>query len=384
MVDRDDVEDQLGRNRQRVLPLERQVDERRRGGEPLVPAPKRIGHRALDDGGADDGAHDAGLTHHQLVAHALGVRVDVGPAPGRGPLDPLLGHLGADPLLAGAGDGQLQRRLVVGIAVLLAQTGARLLAQPGQHLRVVGQLADAHRAGRAVGDLLLDGELGTRELLVAGEIAVQLLGFPDVARPIPGDEAGAGVNQRRPLHPLGEGDDVLGPLDVGAQRRLERRVEGHPPRRVDEDVDVLGDLLGLGLREAQVRLGDVAVDDDHLLAQDRRQPLGATVPVAQRIEGRRGHHALPEPRLAVGPRAAAHHDVGPPDVGEPVEQHAEQHLPDEPGAAEDEQVPAAEDLGGRKAGERGFWIARKRHTNRGFYPEPPLIANGTAPAGARA
>ena len=164
VVDRHHVEDQLGRDRQHVLPLERQIDQRRRGGEPFVPAPKRIGDRALDDGRPDDGAHDAGLARHQLVAHALGVGVDVGPAPGRRALDPLLGHLGADPLLARARHRQLQRRLVVGIAVLLAQPLARLLAQPRQHLRVVGQLADARRARRAVGDLLLDGELRPRQL----------------------------------------------------------------------------------------------------------------------------------------------------------------------------------------------------------------------------
>ena len=56
-------------------------------------------------------------------------------------------ELGADPLLARARDRQAQRALVVGVAVLLAQALAGLLAQASQHLGVIGQLADARRAG---------------------------------------------------------------------------------------------------------------------------------------------------------------------------------------------------------------------------------------------
>ena len=186
--------------------------------------------------------------------------------------------------------------------------------------------ADALGAARAVGHLLLDREPRPRQLALAREVADQLLVLPHLARAVAGDEAGAGVNQRGAPHPLGEGDDVLGALDVGAQRRLERRVERHAPRRVDEHVDVLGDPLGQLLGQAEVRLGDVAVDDHHLLAQERRQRLLAAVLVAQRIERRRGHDALPEARLAVGARAAPHHHVGAADLGKPVEQHAEQHL----------------------------------------------------------
>ena len=62
-----------------------------------------------------------------------------------------------------------------------------------------------------------------------------------------------------------------------------------PARRVDEHVDVLGDPLGHLLGHPQVGLGDVAVDDDHLLAQERRQ-LGLV-------------EALPPDGVAVVPHA---------------------------------------------------------------------------------
>ena len=58
VVHRDHVQDQRLLDRQHVLPLERQVDQRRRGGEALVPAGEGVALRALDDGRADDGADD--------------------------------------------------------------------------------------------------------------------------------------------------------------------------------------------------------------------------------------------------------------------------------------------------------------------------------------
>jgi hypothetical protein len=282
---------------------------------------------------------------------------------------PLFGHLRPDPLLARAGDRQLQRLLVVRIAVLLAQPIARLLAQRGQDLGVVGQLADALGAQRVVGHLLLDREPRARHLPVAREIAVQLLVFPDLAGAVARHEAGAGVDQRRAPHPLGERDDVFRPLDVGAQGRLERRVERHPPRRVDEHVDVLGHLLGQLGGHPQVRFGDVAVDDHHLVAQERRQRIFAAVLVAQRIERRGRDHALPEPRLAVGAGAAPHHHVSAPDLGVPVQQHAEQHLAHEPGAAEDQHLAVTENLGrrqvrGRRAGPGRAKLHRARFLSR--------------------
>src|SRR4029078_6840942 len=176
---------------------------RRRRREAFVPAPERKGDRALDDRRAHDRADDVGLPRDQLGAHALRVSVDVGPAPLRAPVHPLLRRLGADPLLARAGDRQLQGLLVVGIAVLLAQAVARLLAQLGQHLGVVGQLADALGAPRAVRGLLLDGEAGARHLLPAREVAVQLLVLPDLARSVARDGARAGVNQAPALDPAG-------------------------------------------------------------------------------------------------------------------------------------------------------------------------------------
>ncbi len=382
MVDRDHVENQLRRDGQDVLAFEGQIDQRRRGGEPLVPAPERISHRALHDGGTDDGANDPRFARDQLVAHALRVGVDVRPAPRRRPLHALASHLRPDPLLARAGHRQLQGLLVVGIAVLFAQPLPRLLPQLRQHLGVVGQLADVGRLLGVVRHLLLDREHRPRQVLVPREIAVELLVLPHLARPIAGHEAGAGVNQRRPLHALGEGDDVLRPLDVGAQRRLQRRIEGHPPGRIDEDVDVLGHALGLLFAEAEVGLGDVAVDHLDLGGEEGGQPLRAAVPLAQGVEGRRGHHALPEPRLAVRPRAAADHDVDPSHLRVAVEQHAEQHLADEPGASEDEQVPTAEDLRDRQGRRGGLGGAGLHELHRGRFLAPSAEGRKLAlPAG---
>jgi len=95
----------------------------------------RQARRALAARGTRDRVRDARVGD-DLLADALRVRVDVGPAPGGGALDALLGHLLADPLLARARHGQLEGLLVVGVAVLVAQAvafrpvfgGARLCA----------------------------------------------------------------------------------------------------------------------------------------------------------------------------------------------------------------------------------------------------------------
>ena len=171
------------------------------------------------------------------------------------------------------------------------QAGPGLLAQPGGDLGVVGLGPHLEGDAVAVRDLLLDREVGAGQVAPAGEVAHQLLVLPDLARPVAGHEAGAGVDQRRPLHAPDEGDDVLGALHVGAQGRLERRVEGDLARRVDDHVDVAGHRRGRLVGQAQVGLGDVAVDHPHLVAQEGGQPLGPAVGLAQGIEDRRGDDA---------------------------------------------------------------------------------------------
>jgi hypothetical protein len=153
------------------------------------------------------------------------------------------------------------------------------------------------------------------QLAPAREIAVERLAFPDFPAAIAGHEAGAGVDQRRALHALGEGDDVLGALHVGAQGRFQRRVEGHLARRVDDHVDVAGHARSILLGKPQVGFRDVAVHHAHLVLQKGAQPFRIAVLLAQRIEGVRGHHVIPEARLAGGAGSAPDHDVHAADVG---------------------------------------------------------------------
>ena len=103
------------------------------------------------------------------------------------------------------------------------------------------------------------------------------------------------MNQRRPLHASRKGDHVLSADDVRAQRALERWVEGDVAGAVDDDVDIVGDSLGLFFGVAKIRFADVAAQHDNLVANETFQR--AAVTFAQRIEWRRRDHAVPKSRF---------------------------------------------------------------------------------------
>ena len=149
---------------------------------------------------------------HQLVAHALGVGVDVGPAPVAARSTPRSVSSWRTQSLRSRASDSFSVALVVGIAPLLFQAVPGALAQHRHHLGVVG--LGPHLGGHAVavGDLLLDGEAGGGQLVRRAGSTRPAPRPPTPRRAVAGDEAGAGVQDRRALHPLDEGDDVLGPL----------------------------------------------------------------------------------------------------------------------------------------------------------------------------
>ena len=190
--------------------LEREVDQRRGGGEALVPAGERVAHRALDDGRAHDGADDVRLGGDQLVAEALGVRVGVGPAPVARALDAELGQLARASTSCARARPRASARRRRGRGPLRRDACARCSRKRATCMRVVGLVAhalgDASRSRRSPARRE-NSTPGSSSL--AREVADDGLVLPDRAGAVAGDEAGRDVDQRRALHPLGERDDVL-------------------------------------------------------------------------------------------------------------------------------------------------------------------------------
>ena len=244
VVDRHDVEDQLRRHRQHVLPLERQVDQRRRRREALVPAAER-------DTRPRSRRSPAGRWRARCRSRA--------PPAGR-PCSSCTCRCWASPTSPPAPSPAWSSRTRIHSLRARATASFSACSSSGSRFSSRSRSRACWRSDastwassaswrmRSAPAALSAISCSTEKRvpgssLVAREIAVQLLVLPHLARPVARDEAGAGVDQRGAPHPLRERDDVLRPLDVGAQRRLERRVERHPARRVDEHVDVLGDLL---------------------------------------------------------------------------------------------------------------------------------------------
>ncbi len=159
-VDGNHVEDHVGRDGEEVLPAHRHPNQRGGGGEPLVPSGKRKLESALDDGGTDDRPHHALFGGDELLAEALGVGVDVGPAPILRFREAEVGQARADPVLALSGDGEAEGLLVVGIAALLQKSLPRELAKPVGERFVLRFVAHARGEPLAVVDFLFDAELG--------------------------------------------------------------------------------------------------------------------------------------------------------------------------------------------------------------------------------
>ncbi len=86
----------------------------------------------------------------------------------------------------------------------------------------------------------------------------------------------------------------------------------------------------------EVVFADVAAEHDHLVANESFER--AAVAFAQRIEGRRGDHAVPEARFRFFLRARAHRHVDAPDIRKAMQQHAERDFAEKAGAADQEDL----------------------------------------------
>src|SRR4029434_5358649 len=103
------------------------------------------------------------------------------------------------------------------------------------------------------------------------------------------------MNQRRALHSLRKGNHVLRAHYIRAQRALESWVEGDVAGAVKNDVDVVGNSLGLLLGVAKICLADIAAQHDHFVSNESIQR--AAVTLTERIEWRRRNHAVPKSRF---------------------------------------------------------------------------------------
>ena len=90
------------------------------------------------------------------------------------------------------------------------------------------------------------------------------------------------MDQAGPLHAFGEGDHVLRADHIRAQRALQGRIERYVTGRIDNDVDVVGDLLGLFIAEAKIVVRDVAAYDLDFVPDESVER--AAISLAQRIE----------------------------------------------------------------------------------------------------
>src|SRR5262249_28383435 len=144
------------------------------------------------------------------------------------------------------------------------------------------------------------------------------------------------------LHSLHKRDDVLGADDVRPQSALQRRIERHVTRRVDYDIDVAGNSLGLFLSEAEIIFSNVTADDGDFVANEFVK--SRAVSVAHWIERLRADHVIPKARLGLFLRPSSHRHVHATDVREPVQQHAERNFAEEPGAAYQKYLATVENL----------------------------------------
>ena len=207
----------------RGLAAKRHAHQRRARGEPLVPARDRERDGALHDGRTHDRPNHIPRLRHQLVPEALGVGVDVGPAPAGGLLHSQIPQPRPDPVLALPRERESQRSRIVGIAPLLGQAAAGRLPERVDPRLVLRLVPHPGREPVAILDLPIHPEF----LVVAvapREITDQRLVLADFAASVSGDEAGAGVDQRRAFHSPGELEDVPRAVYVGGDRGLERRV----------------------------------------------------------------------------------------------------------------------------------------------------------------
>ena len=335
------IQNQVRIHRKQVLAPERHPHERRAGGESLVPA--GVGKRdgALDDGGPDDRPRHPVFAGDELISQALGVGVDVRPAPPLGLLDPEVAQPPPDPLLPLAGDGEGQLAVIVGIPALLGKAPPRPFPEAVHPRLVLGFVADSRRQAITVLDLPFHPKFLV--LAVASrEVPEERFVFVDLPGTVPGDETGADVDERGALHPPGEGDGVAGAVHIRGDGGFERRIEIHPAGTVQDEVNVRCDRRGAipGITEVLAR--DVAAEDDDLLVQKIPQTGPVARPEAR--EGRGVLHQVVEAGAALRFAGGPDHQVDPANFREELEQHPEADLAEKSGAAEQQDAPAGKRL----------------------------------------
>src|SRR3954471_12433101 len=101
--------------------------------------------------------------------------------------------------------------------------------------------------------------------------------------------------QGRPLHALNKSDHVLRAHHVCAQPALQSRIKGDVARRIEHDIDIAGDALGLFLAEAEIGVSDVSANDFDLVANKIVE--GGAITFAHRIERLGANYILPKARL---------------------------------------------------------------------------------------
>jgi hypothetical protein len=302
-----------------------------------------------------------------LLADALRVRVDVGPAPEDGALGAGLDQAVLDELPLHLGELVVERGAAAGLALLaevvlglveeraLAEGVARALAGLLHEVEALVDLAlripvrfleRAVRVGRAVPGLAL----GPRE----GDLA--RIDLFDQARAVARDVAGAGVHHLR-AEGAGEVGEVVDAERVDLERLVERRVEVDDAGHVHHGRDVAGELADQIGVDAEVRVDHVAGDGRDLGLQKgfKRRP---GVLLAHRIEHRRRGDLRPEALLGGLAFLGPHQQVEVSDLGEAIEHHRHPHLAEEPRPADDAELLACENLRGNEGG--GDLVGRRQ------------------------
>src|SRR6185369_9274120 len=154
------------------------------------------------------------------------------------------------------------------------------------------------------------------------------------------------MDERGAFHPARKSDDVLSTDDVRAQSALERRVESHIARRIDNDIDIVGDGLCFFFAVAEVGLSDVTAPDDHLIVDETFER--AAVTLAQRIERRRSDDVIPETILRLLLRTRAHGEIDLPDVRETMKQHTQRDFAEKTRAPNQEDFSVSVDFSRRE------------------------------------
>ena len=340
-VDRNQVEHQLVSRGKDPLSFEPHEHQRRGGREPFVPAREGKAERALHDGGAHQRVL-AAARRDGLLAHRLGVRVRVRPAPGPRSLHSRLDELLREPEFPLATGGESERLLIRGIPPFFLEPADGRGAELRGESAVVRLRAQPRHDGVDVLQLGIDDEGDARRLVEIVRLRIaadQRLVLEHRAATCSRDEAGGDVHERR-ARPLAQLRGVACPLGIHPHRQLQRGIEGDEPRGVDHARQLAGELFDLLLGEAEHRIGDVAGKSDAFLSQEGLEAVA--VAFAQRSERLRSGDLAEETVFGRPAGARTHEDVNPAHVRIAVEQHRQRHLAEEAGDAGDEDLVAGE------------------------------------------